>query len=89
MSCLINSLTLLTRYHARDSAVVLAGMHQAKVLLGSATPSLESSFNQLSGKYGWVQLHERYGKVALPEILTIDLKSAHKKKQMKGGFSKQ
>ena len=76
------------RYHARDSAVVLAGMHQAKVLLGSATPSLESSFNQLSGKYGWVQLHERYGKVALPEILTIDLKSAHKKKQMKGGFSK-
>ena len=75
------------RYHARDSAVVLAGMHQAKVILGSATPALESSFNRLSGKYGWVQLVERYGKVALPEIHTIDLKSAYKKKEMKGGFS--
>jgi primosomal protein N' (replication factor Y) len=75
------------RYHARDSAVVLAGMHKAKVILGSATPALESSFNRLSGKYGWVQLVERYGKVALPEIHTIDLKSAYKKKEMKGGFS--
>ena len=75
------------RYHARDSAVVLAGMYQAKVVLGSATPALESSFNRLSGKYGWVQLGERYGKVAMPEILTIDLKSAYKKKKMKGGFS--
>ncbi len=75
------------RYHARDSAVVLAGMHQAKVILGSATPALESSFNRLSGKYGWVQLVERYGKVALPEIHTIDLKSAYKKKEIKGGFS--
>ena len=76
------------RYHARDSAVILARIHKAKVLLGSATPSLESSFNQRSGKYGWVQLQERYGNVELPEIITIDLKSAHKKKQMKGGFSK-
>jgi primosomal protein N' (replication factor Y) len=75
------------RYHARDSAVVLAGMHQAKVILGSATPALESSLNRLSGKYGWVQLVERYGKVELPEIDTIDLKSAYKKKEMKGGFS--
>ncbi len=75
------------RYHARDSAVVLAGMHKAKVILGSATPALESSFNRLSGKYGWVQLVERYGKVALPEIHTIDLKSAYKKKEIKGGFS--
>ena len=76
------------RYHARDSAVILARIHKAKVLLGSATPSLESSFNQRSGKYGWVQLQERYGNVELPEIITIDLKLAHKKKQMKGGFSK-
>lgn len=75
------------RYHARDSAVVLAGMHQARVILGSATPALESSLNRLSGKYGWVQLVERYGKVELPEIDTIDLKSAYKKKEMKGGFS--
>ena len=75
------------RYHARDSAIVLAGIHQAKVLLGSATPSIESSFNRLSGKYGWVQLHQRFGKVALPEIITVDLKTAHKKKQIKGGFT--
>ena len=75
------------RYHARDSAIVLAGIHQAKVLLGSATPSIESSFNRLSGKYGWVQLHQRFGKVELPEIITVDLKTAHKKKQIKGGFT--
>ena len=75
------------RYHARDSAIVLAGIHQAKVLLGSATPSIESSFNRLSGKYGWVQLHQRFGKVELPEIITVDLKAAHKKKQIKGGFT--
>ena len=75
------------RYHARDSAIVLAGIHQAKVLLGSATPSIESSFNRLSGKYGWVQLHQRFGKVELPEIITVDLKTAHKKKQVKGGFT--
>ena len=75
------------RYHARDSAIVLAGIHQAKVLLGSATPSIESSFNRLSGKYGWVQLQQRFGKVELPEIITVDLKTAHKKKQVKGGFT--
>jgi len=75
------------RYHARDGAIVLAGIHNAKVLLGSATPALESSFNRISGKYGWVQLTERYGKVALPEIITVDLKSAYKKKEIKGGFS--
>ena len=75
------------RYHARDSAIVLAGIHQAKVLLGSATPSIESSLNRLSGKYGWVQLHQRFGKVELPEIITVDLKTAHKKKQIKGGFT--
>ena len=75
------------RYHARDSAIVLSRIHQAKVLLGSATPALESAYNCLSGKYGWVQLHERFGKVALPEIITVDLKLAHKKKEVKGGFS--
>ena len=76
------------RYNARDSAVVLAGIHLAKVLLGSATPAVESSFNHMIGKYGWVKLRERYGQVALPEIITVDLKSAYKKKQLKGGFSK-
>jgi primosomal protein N' (replication factor Y) len=75
------------RYHARDSAIVLAGIHKAKVLLGSATPSIESSFNRIADKYGWVQLHERYGSAELPEIVTVDLKLAHKKKQIKGGFT--
>ena len=77
------------RYHARDSAVVLAGIHNAKVLLGSATPSVETSFNCRSGKYGRVKLTERYGAVELPEIITIDLKTAFKKKQIKGGFTEE
>lgn len=75
------------RYHARDSAIILAGIHKAKVLLGSATPSIESSFNCMTDKFGWVQLNQRYGKVELPEIQTVDLKLAHQKKQVKGGFS--
>ncbi|HCZ09546.1 MAG TPA: primosomal protein N' [Flavobacteriaceae bacterium] len=77
------------RYHARDSAVVLAGIHNAKVLLGSATPSVETSFNCRSGKYGRVKLTERYGAVELPEIITIDLKTAFKKKQIKSGFTEE
>jgi primosomal protein N' (replication factor Y) len=75
------------RYHARDSAIILAGIHQAKVLLGSATPAIESSFNRMTNKYGWVKLSQRFGEVALPEIVTVDLKIAHKKKQVQGGFS--
>ncbi len=75
------------RYHARDSAIVLAQIHHAKVLLGSATPSVESSFNHMSDKYGWVELGERYGAVELPEIITVDLKSAYKQKKVKGGFT--
>lgn len=75
------------RYHARDSAIVLAGIHQAKVLLGSATPALESALNRNLEKYGWVTLYQRFGNVDLPEIITIDLKLAHQKKQIKGGFS--
>ena len=69
------------RYHARDSAIVLARIHNAKVILGSATPSIESSYNRFLGKYGWVQLNERFGKVELPEIITVDLKIANKKKK--------
>lgn len=75
------------RYHARDSAIVLAQIYSCRVLLGTATPSIESSFNLLKGKYGGVQLNERYGDVELPEIETIDLKLSFKKKQMNGAFS--
>ncbi|WP_347174871.1 replication restart helicase PriA [Polaribacter uvawellassae] len=75
------------RYHARDTAVVLAHQHKAKILLGSATPSLESYFNTQNGKYGLVELNRRFGNVQLPKIELIDIKEKHRKKQMKGHFS--
>lgn len=75
------------RYHARDAAIVLAKLHQAKVLLGSATPSLESYYNVQNNKYGLVELSERYGNVTLPEIKIIDLKDKYFRKRMQGHFS--
>jgi primosomal protein N' (replication factor Y) len=75
------------RYHARDVAMVLAGQQKAKVLLGSATPSIESYYQAKQGKYGLVTLKERFGKATLPEMTLIDTKYATKMKQMKGGFS--
>lgn len=77
------------RYHARDTAVVLAKMFGAKVLMGSATPALETMHNSMSGKYGLVTLTQRYGGVQMPKIKIADLKLAHKKKQMQGHFSIQ
>ncbi len=70
------------RYHARDAAIVLANAHQAKVLLGSATPSIESYFNAQSDKYGLVEITERYGNVQLPEIELVDLKDSYFRKKM-------
>jgi primosomal protein N' (replication factor Y) len=75
------------RYHARDAAIVLAGLQKAKVLLGSATPSVESYSNAKSGKFGLVTLFERYGKVSLPEIELVDLKDKYFRKKMIGHFS--
>jgi primosomal protein N' (replication factor Y) len=75
------------RYHARDVAMVLAGQQKAKVLLGSATPSIESYYQAKQGKYGLVTLMERFGKATLPQLNLIDTKYATKMKQMKGGFS--
>ncbi|MCY2688193.1 replication restart helicase PriA [Salinimicrobium sp. TH3] len=75
------------RYHARDVAVVLGKMQDAKVLLGSATPSLESYFNADHSKYGLVNLDRRYGDVLLPEIEIVDIKEKHRKKRMTGHFS--
>ncbi len=75
------------RYHARDTAVVLGNMHKAKVLLGSATPSLESYFNAKQNKYGLVELMQRYNDVMLPDIELVDIKDKLKKKRMKGHFS--
>lgn len=75
------------RYHARDAAIVLSTIHRANVLLGSATPSIESYYNAETGKYHLVKLTERYGKVQLPEIFCADLKSDMRKKKMQSNFS--
>jgi len=77
------------RYQARDAAIVLAQQQQAKLLLGSATPSIESRYNVERGKYAHIQLLERYGAAQLPVIETVDLKEAQKRKSMKGLFSPQ
>ena len=75
------------RYHARDAAIVLANAHKAKVLLGSATPSLETYFNAKSNKFGLVEVTERFGNVKMPEIELVNLKEKYHKKQMSGHFS--
>jgi primosomal protein N' (replication factor Y) len=75
------------RYHARDMAIVLAALHGTKVLLGSATPSMESLYNARSGKYGSVELLVRYGDVRMPMITRVDLRDAAKRKLMRGHFS--
>ncbi|RHJ91138.1 replication restart helicase PriA [Parabacteroides bouchesdurhonensis] len=71
------------RYHARNAAIVLAGMHGAKTLLGSATPSIDSYFNATIGKYGLVELTTRYGECLMPEIISVDIKELKRKKIMK------
>lgn len=75
------------RYHARNAAIMLAKEHGARVLLGTATPSLESFYLAQKGIYGLVQLTERFGGVELPEINLIDLKSQYTRKEMYGHFS--
>lgn len=75
------------RYHARDSAVVLAQLHKAKVLMGTATPSFESYYNVKTNKYGLVELFDRYAEAQLPQIKLVDLKKEKKKKAMKEDYS--
>lgn len=75
------------RYHARDAVTVLARLYQAKVLLGSATPSLESYYNVQTQKYGLVELFERFNNTPLPEVLLVDLKDKYFRKKMNGHFS--
>lgn len=75
------------RYHARDMAVVLASKFKAKVLMGSATPSIETYHNAVQGKYGLVKLEKRHGGVLLPEILCADVQTEKKKKLMTSIFS--
>ncbi|MFT6699516.1 MAG: primosomal protein N' (replication factor Y) [Porticoccaceae bacterium] len=75
------------RYNARDAAIVLAKIHQAKILLGSATPSLETYFNAQQNKYGFVEINRRHGNVQLPKIELINVKEKQRKKEMTGHFS--
>jgi primosomal protein N' (replication factor Y) len=75
------------RYHARDTAIMLAAQHGAKVLLGTATPAVETCYNAKSGKFGLVTLPERFHPVPLPAIEVIDSISMRKKKRMDGLFS--
>jgi primosomal protein N' (replication factor Y) len=77
------------RYHARNASIVLASMHGAKTLLGTATPSIESYYNACVGKYGLVQLDKRHADMELPEFLVVDTKEAYHKKRMEGHFSDQ
>ena len=75
------------RYHARDAAIVLANFHKAKILLGSATPSIETYFNTQTEKYGLVTISERYNNVRMPEVVLVDLKDKHFRERMTGHFS--
>lgn len=76
------------RYHARDTAIVLANLHISKTLLGSATPSVESYFNAVKEKkYGFAELTKRYNDVLMPEVELVDIKDKHKRKRMQGHFS--
>ena len=75
------------RYHARNAAIVLAALYGAKTLLGTATPSIETWYNAMSGKYGLVELKERYKEIQLPEIISVDIKELQRKKRMNGPFS--
>lgn len=75
------------RYHARSVAIVLAQMYKARTLLGTATPSLESYHNAKTGKYGLVELKERYQGIELPEIQVVDIADLQHRKMMAGPFS--
>lgn len=75
------------RYHARDASIVLAKIHGAKTLLGTATPSIESYYNAKQGKFGLVELLQRFEGIKMPQIIAVDTKEARRKKQMKSTFS--
>lgn len=75
------------RYHARDMATVLADLHGARALLGSATPSMESLYNARSGKFGFAELLVRHGRSVLPSVERVDVTEARRRKRMNGHFS--
>ena len=77
------------RYHARDAAIVLSKLHQSHIILGSATPSIETYHNAQTGKYGYATIDRRFGNVLMPDIELVDLKEQTRKRRMKGHFSER
>ncbi len=77
------------RYHARDAAIVLSKLHECNILLGSATPSVETFHNVQTDKYGYARIDRRYGNVLMPEMELVDLKEQTRKRRMKGHFSER
>ncbi len=75
------------RYNARDLSIVLAKFHDAKVLLGTATPSIESYHNTKNGRYALVELNKRHMDIKLPKVVIADVRKAYKKKQMRAHFT--
>lgn len=75
------------RYHARDTAIVMARIHHARVVLGTATPSLETYYNAKSGKFNLLNLNKRHKEIPLPEIIVANTKEAYRKKRIKGHFT--
>lgn len=75
------------RYNARDSAIYLANLLKCKILLGSATPSVETYYNAKMQKYGWVKMPERFGNLQMPDIELVDLRKEVKNKTLSGNFS--
>ena len=75
------------RYNARDASIYLASLHGAKVVLGSATPSIETYYNAQNRKFGFAQLTERFGGMKMPEIMVVDMKGEMKRKTIKSNFS--
>lgn len=77
------------RYHAKDTAIMLSQIHKAQILLGSATPSFESEYNCISGKFALVELKEKYHGAVTPQVEIIDTIQAYKTRQMVGSFSQK
>lgn len=77
------------RYHARDAAIILSKLQDCKILLGSATPSIESFYNAQTGKYGYAQIDQRYGNVLMPDMELVDFKEQTRIRRVKGHFSER
>ncbi len=75
------------RYHARDTAIMLANLHKAKTLLGSATPSIDTYYQAQTSRWGLVEMTERFGEAQLPEMILVDTRYERKMKTMKSEFS--